>query len=347
MKSGPVVLLCLSLAGCRSPSEAPSAEGCFEDIGTRSLTQEVSPESYLLVRCDYAAAGEVRSLTADVPLAAAPPAARADLAKIIAELEAKLRESGSEGPEAASAAGEGEQTALARAYGLAVGERWIADLDLADPGGAPSVARVRGRVNQKEIRFTAQAPALVSHLRGLSFGVLRQAMARPRRALDWQYAAVAAFLGERPAEAGAETDAELRREVLDHLAAASEPSSMAEGLISRAEVFEEAELSRFLESDKIHLRVLALTRAALGGNRDALKEIAVLSLEYLGRERLFDTALRRLFPRAVNRDLYSRHPPPADGLPRPGFAREVHSRLPDARHRPPEGWELENPEARD
>jgi hypothetical protein len=106
------------------------------------------------------------------------------------------------------------------------------------------------------------------------------------------------------------------------------------------------ELSPYLQSENIALRLLPLARSAWGGERAALSEILTLSFEYHDELALFDRAVRSLFPPSLSPVVYRRYPessgPGAGGA---GgtllFLKELQARLPEAEPRPGLGWALD------
>jgi hypothetical protein len=87
------------------------------------------------------------------------------------------------------------------------------------------------------------------------------------------------------------------------------------------------------------LRLLALTREGWYGKRPAVGEILTLSLEYSGQDRLFDRAMRSLFPASLNPLLHKKCPEgPRAGI---AFVREVRANFEKAEHVERLGWTLE------
>jgi hypothetical protein len=331
------VLAAAAAAGCQSgtiktetmPAPAPPV---FEELGDRPLTEVATPASYLVLRCGYATRDGLRHL--NVRAGIDDPAARADLARVLAALEEARRRGD---PVKAPA-----MPPPARTFELAVGERWIADLDLEDRG-EPGPVAVTGRVNGREHRLEVEAPALLRDLRRLSLAALQASMTRPRRPLAWNHEALAGFLGSF---ADPQAEAALKRELLAALAALPDPAPLAEALAARPSAFDPEEVRRLGRGDVVAVRVLELASAAWRGRREALKEILTLSLEYHGQERLFADTLHSQFPPASNRELHARHlaSPAADaGTGQEAdlaFVHEVRQRLLEAQSLPEGGWTL-------
>lgn len=324
-------LAAVAAQGCGGPASVE-----FEEIGQHRLTAVIEPESYLLLALGYRAAGGVHEILVSEPLSGAPPSVQSDLGSLLEEVEKA----------AASAAGrESGATAAAEpplwTYRLGVRERWIADLDLSS-GPAIGPLGVVARLNGRDVRLEADAPALSRWLRVRSLEALRAVIARPRRAEPWAVAALAAFLGATPPEAlGPAGALGLRVEVIDGLRTAKDPRPIAEALIEKAPLLSESDVQSSAHAGDLSVRVLALTRAAWKGSLDALKEILTLALEYHDEVLLFEKSLRVLFPAASNPGLHARHPPGGDKVRAAAFIREIHEGLPRAVAAQGGGWRLE------
>jgi hypothetical protein len=327
------LLATLAAPGCGStPGAAP-----FEELGDRRLTEVVEPGSYLLLELGYRLGGSTREILVSEPLAGAPPTVQADVAIVLVDVEKAAGASAGEGKGSPPAAGEPPVWT----YRLGVRERWIADLDLSS-GSAIGPLMVVARLNGRETRTEADAPALARWLRMRSLQSLRAVMARPRSVKAWHLAALVAFLGAVPPEALAPGGAAgLRREILDGLRASSDPRPIAEALIEKAPFLPEEELRSLGHGEDVSVRLLVLTRAAWGGRPDALKEILTLALEYHDEVLLFQESLRTLFPAARSPQLHAKHPPSDDKARAAAFIREVHEGLSRAQPLEGGGWRLE------
>jgi hypothetical protein len=303
------------------------------------LSDTISPEEYRLLRCGYRLGEHIAYLATDAPLAGMPAPARRELAQILSLID------GSPPATSDDAAGRrrGLPSDVQRVYQLAVGRRWIADLELGDRGGSDLGAAVVARINRREVApGKLQAPALLRHLRGLSLEALRQDMRRPRPALEWHYLALTGFLTREELEAAIPAEGsrpqDLRAELLFYLEVSPAPELLAQALFAHAGALEEGALSRWATSDCIALRLLPLVRAAKLGSSSALKEILTLALEYHGETALFHRAVQALFPQASNPGLYAKFAGRGDESERLGLVREVHRLLPEAVHRGGLGW---------
>ncbi|MGQ9591489.1 MAG: hypothetical protein ACUVYA_14490, partial [Planctomycetota bacterium] len=131
--------------------------------------------------------------------------------------------------------------------------------------------------------------------------------------------------------AGPDSRRRLLLEVVESLRRAPDPEPLGLALLPGLGFLRPEDLGPLASSEDPSLRVLALAREALGGDRAALGEILRLSLEFFGRERLFAASLSVLFPPARNPGLSKRHPAPArSSRAASAFLSEIRSAAPSA-----------------
>jgi hypothetical protein len=213
-----------------------------------------------------------------------------------------------------------ESNSCLRAYSIHATRPEARDLVLCDPCG------------------DGAGDSLLERCRSLALSALRASMSPPRAPLEWHHVALAGFLDLEPLVV---TAAE-RAALMARLARSDEPGPLAEALVANARRFEPAELAQFIGHERLAPSLVALVRAAWGGDRGALTEVFRLSLEYHGQQRLFETAARALFPAAANASLWRKYPPGGGETPAV-FLADVQSRLHLARALGPPGggWSLE------
>lgn len=311
------------------------------DAGPAVPDGGVVPPSGLLVRCGYRAGDHVRYLALAEPVSPGTELAQ--------ELR-RLADAASSNPGNRLDEGRDERTPAdaERSYQVALPapdrEGEVLHVELFEPG---RLGRFRIATSDSAPRPTDEPRReLVNRLREQSFLRLQADMLPPWTPLPWHYLALATFLDTGVSlPAGlrgsiVRSSAELPSMLLEHLRTTERPRELGAALIERVDSFGEAQLEPLESSTEIAERLLALTRLAADGNEDALREITVLSLEYLGESELFDRALRVLFPRSSNPLLYERHPPTSrEG--REGFIREVRSQIDEATHGKETLWTLE------
>jgi hypothetical protein len=326
----------------RGPSQIEKKE--FREVDLSRVTETLSSEDFVVAGCRFVLDDDH---TEQLPVLPSRPVP-AGLDEILSELERRHGQR-AKSPTSDTAHSPGKEVSLApvRTYELSVAAGWILDLDIEDPGLPGGQIGVRSRSGNSPLRFSSRAPELLRDLRRVAFAQLRSAMVRPLRPRPWHFAALARFLdleASAPGTLALEGDDradELRGEILEYLSSGEEAAKAADALVPLAAIFDEEELEGFLEHDDVALRVLALTRSALEGNRDAISEILALSLEYFGQERLFGRAARRIFPARLNRELYRKYSRFwRSGVDSLAYIQEIRGRLEDATFSAGEGWAL-------
>ena len=95
-------MLLAALSSCGSPAggakrpaaeqESPAGEKIFARIGSRSITEAVRAESFVLSRCLFLDQGHLTHISLQAQLSQAPEAARAELDALLAGLQGRRAE---------------------------------------------------------------------------------------------------------------------------------------------------------------------------------------------------------------------------------------------------------------
>jgi len=173
--------------------------------------------------------------------------------------------------------------------------------------GSPSGPATRIR----QLGLRAAAKRLISRL------------SSPRRALDEELIALIHLLGTDHVESTKERL--VRQATLDRLSNSPPPRTLASAALEAIGKFSVDELTTLGVSPDVVVRLLPLTRQALEGNRAALDEILVLSLEYHGDATYFRRALESLLAKELNPELHARHPRRGDQRSDRAFLRDVRN----------------------
>lgn len=176
--------------------------------------------------------------------------------------------------------------------------------------------------------------AALLNLRREALQSLREAIAGPRRELEWYSAALAGFVGEglEPGE-------------LELIAArVFEPSltaSIVRALYRRAHLLDEKLVAPWRSEDRAAIRLVPLVGGARRGNQRDLAEIFRLALEYQSDLPFFGAAVASVFPPAHNLELY-RLEPLQSGPATANFINLLHQNLARASYHsgPVAGWSL-------
>ena len=121
-----IVLLLLTSCGASSEQRAPvnNDQGAtFLKIGSRSITETVRAESFVLSRCLFLAQGHLPHISLQAQLSQAPEAARAELGVLLAGLQGRRAENPGKDPQSSSPV---------RVYQLQPSSDWIVDLSIEE-----------------------------------------------------------------------------------------------------------------------------------------------------------------------------------------------------------------------
>jgi len=235
----------------------------------------------------------------------------------------------------AKAPQENTDKALVRTVEIAVENGPFGYFVVEDPGGNTGEVVLFLSAERRQARAVLYESTFLHWLRVLAQRAVLASMHSPRQPLEWHYVALAHFLSIqiRP-YADASTFIEYLRE-------ASDPRAVARALYPNAGGFQEHQFAPFLGSDEIALRLLPLVRSSLLGSREAVQEILTLSLEYHGELPVFESAVRALFPAALNGDLYREYPLLGGSAAAAAFLLQVQTNLDKAKYRGEAGYVLD------
>lgn len=287
--------------------------------------QATTKPTYRVVRCGYVTDGCRHYLDVDFDLEHPSGA--------LVRIESALKKAGA--PKKAKALQEDSQKALVRTVEV-VGEGGPFEYFVVeDPGGNAGKIVLSLSVEGHPERTVLYESPFLYWLRVLAQRALLASMNAPRQPLEWHYVALADFLSiqKKPY-----TQASI---FIEYLEEASDPRAVARALYRHAGGFGERLLVPFARSEEIALRLLPLVRASMLGSLDDLKEILSLSLEYHGELRVFESAVRALFPESLNADLYREYPPSGGSTLAAALLQEVRLHLDKAKYRGEEGYALE------
>jgi hypothetical protein len=162
----------------------------------------------------------------------------------------------------------------------------------------------------------------------------------PRRPLDGELIALADLL-----DSGVVDDASLPRVhslLIERLNASSSPRRLARAVMPSIARFSSEEIAPLASSTDVVVRLLALLRAAVAGERGALEEILVLSLEYHGDAEHFCAAVAVLLPRTLHSELHRLHPPGSTRVSQLAFLRAARATARTLRFDGAGAWRVED-----
>jgi len=213
----------------------------------------------------------------------------------------------------------------------------IADLTIDATGATLE----RSRSGARRSRTVTEVPAaLYDDLARVTARALLRRVAPPRRALDAEMVALANLLASDSVETTSRPQA--RRLLVARLSASSTPRPLARAVMPSIAGFSRPEVAPLASAADIVVRLLALLRAAVEGERAALEEILTLSLEYHGDAAHFSSAVSVLLPPRLHPDLHRTHPPSRSRVTRLAFLRAARARAKALRFDGAGAWRIED-----
>lgn len=328
----------LLLTSCGTSSEQRASvkndqSAAFLKIGSRSITEAVRAESFVLSRCIFLDQGHLTHISLQAQLTQAPEAARAELGTLLGGLQGRRTKNPGKEPAPSSPV---------RIYQLQPSSDWIVDLSVEEfsdkKGKVRVVCNLRNK-GEQEFSISSPAPQLLKYIRANAARKLLEQMNRPRIPIDQHFQALAGFLGTDALSADQQKRA--RRLLITKAGKSGRNQALVSTLLDHVSSFDERDLAALNSDGSIAPRVFYLAWSASRGLEKPLGELLVLSLEYHGDALLFQRALTALFPAVLNSRLYALHPPGRDREGALAFIRKLRETITKAEYRDGRGWVLE------
>lgn len=199
----------------------------------------------------------------------------------------------------------------------------------------------RSRSGARQSRTVTAVPALLRDaLNRLTARSLVRRVSPPRRPLDGELVALANLLASGVVDDASRPQA--HRLLIERLNTSPPPRGLARAVMPSIARFSIKEIAPLASSTDVVVRLLALLRAAVDGERGALEEILVLSLEYHGDAAHFCAAVAVILPPRLHPELHRLHPPGSTRVSQLAFLRAARATATALRFDGAGAWKVEN-----